>query len=256
MCADYVVDINVDIGEGYGRYRIGNDEEIIKHATSANVAAGFHAGDPSIMWTTVKYAKKYGVAVGVHPSFQDIRGFGRRRMKVDPDDLKSDVLYQIGALAAFVKAEGLKLQHVKPHGALYVMAEEDPAYAEAIVEATTAFDPELIIITERDTELWKRAQKAGLKVVAEAFPDLNYDSQGKIIIERVKQAWDPMLVARRAIGIVKEGVLETVDGKKLSLSVRTLCVHSDAPNSADVIRTVREELIKNGIEVKPLSQIV
>jgi len=250
------IDLNVDIGEGFGRYRIGDDEEIIKHATSANLATGFHAGDPNIMWMTVKYAKKYGVAVGAHPAFPDLRGFGRRRMNVDPSDLEADILYQLGALSAFLKAEGMKMQHVKPHGALYVMAEEDDSYAEAVSKAVHAFDPELIIIVEENTKLWRRAKDAGLRVAAEAFPDLNYDSEGRIIIERVKKAWDPSVVARRALGIVKEGVLESVDGKRLRVSADTLCIHSDAPNAAEIIRRVREELRNNGVEVKSLSEIL
>lgn len=251
-----IIDINVDIGEGYGRYRIGNDEEVIKHSTSANVATGFHAGDPSIMWTTVRYAKKYNVAVGAHPAFQDLRGFGRRRIKMDPEELKADVLYQIGALSAFLRAEGMRLQHVKPHGALYVMAEEDRSYAEAIVEAVRLFDPELIIVVEENTELWNQAKRAGLRVAAEAFPDLNYDSNGKIVIERVKQAWDPDLVAKRALSIVKHGEIESIDGKKVKLRADTICIHSDAPNSPDIIKRVREYLLENGVEVRPIREIL
>lgn len=250
------IDLNVDIGEGFGRYRIGDDEEVIKHATSANLATGFHAGDPSIMWATVMYAKKYGVAVGAHPAFQDLRGFGRRRIKMDPSELEADVLYQIGALSAFLKAEGMKMQHVKPHGALYVMAEEDDSYAEAIARAVHAFDPELIVIVEENTRLWKRAKDAGLRVAAEAFPDLNYDSEGKIVLERAKKSWDPDLVAKRALRIVKAGEIESIDGKIIKISADTLCIHSDAPNSPEIIKKVREELRENGVEVKRLSEIL
>jgi UPF0271 protein len=250
------IDINVDTGEGFGRYKIVDDEEVIKYATSINLATGFHAGDPVIMWTTVKIAKKYNLAVGAHPGLQDLRGFGRRRIMVDPEELKADILYQLGALEAFLRAEGLKMQHVKPHGALYVMAETDDAYAEAIGEAVRLYNPELIIITEKNTALWRIARYKGLRVATEAFPDLNYDSQGRIIIERVKKAWDPDIVARRALMVVKDKKIDTIDGKLIDMDVETICIHGDAPNASQIIRRVREILAANGVELVKLSEIV
>jgi len=250
------IDINVDTGEGFGRYRIIDDEEVIKYATTINLATGFHAGDPVIMWTTVKIAKKYNLAVGAHPGLQDLRGFGRRRITLDPEELKADILYQIGALEAFLKTEGLKMQHVKPHGALYTMAEIDDAYAEAIVEAVRLFNPELIIITEKNTALWRIAKSKGLRVATEAFPDLNYDSQGRIIIERVKKAWDPDVVAKRALMVVKDKKIDTIDGKLIEMDVETICIHGDAPNAPQIIRRVREVLAANVVEFIKLSEIV
>ncbi|MEM1944046.1 MAG: 5-oxoprolinase subunit PxpA [Nitrososphaerota archaeon] len=250
------IDINVDTGEGFGRYRLGNDEEVIKHVTSANVATGFHGGDPVVMWDTVRYAKKYGVAVGAHPAFQDLRGFGRRVIKMEPEELKADILYQIGALDAFLRAEGMRMQHVKPHGALYMVAEHDEAYAEAIVEAIRSYNPELIFFTEYGTVAWKKARSAGLRTVAEAFPDLQYDSEGRWIIERVKKPADPETVARRAVSIAKNGTVETVDGRVIKIVAQTLCIHSDTPNAPEVARTVRSELERNGVEVVPVGKIM
>ncbi|PWV37805.1 MAG: hypothetical protein DJ555_00530 [Desulfurococcaceae archaeon] len=252
------MDINVDTGEGYGRYRVASfsDEDVFKYATSINLATGFHAGDPTIMWSTVKAAKKYNLGIGAHPGLQDLRGFGRRRILIDPEDLKADLIYQIGALDAFLKIEGVRMQHVKPHGALYVMAEQDAAYAEAIVEAVALYNPELILITERGTEVWRKAQSKGLKVVAEAFPDLAYDPNGRIIIERVKKAWDPDLVAKRALMVVKEKKIDTIEGKKIDMDVQTICIHGDAPNAPDVIKRVREVLENEGVKLVRLSEIV
>ncbi|GBC69600.1 hypothetical protein HRbin01_01302 [archaeon HR01] len=252
----YAIDINVDTGEGYGRYRLGNDEEVIKYVSSANLATGFHGGDPVVMWTTVKYAKKYGVAVGAHPAFQDLRGFGRRVIKMEPEELKSDILYQLGALDAFLKAEGMKMQHVKPHGALYMVVENDETYAEAVIDAIRLYNPELIFFTEYGTVAWKKAKDAGLRVVSEAFPDLQYSSEGKWIIERVKKPMDPSTVARRALSIVKDGSIETIDGKTIKIVAETICLHSDSPNAPEVAKTVREELEKNGVKVLPVSKIL
>jgi UPF0271 protein len=251
-----IVDINVDTGEGYGRYRLGNDEEVVKYVSSANIATGFHGGDPVVMWTTVKYAKKYGVAVGAHPAFQDLRGFGRRVIKMEPEELKSDLLYQLGALDAFLKAEGMKMQHVKPHGALYMVVENDETYAEAVVEAILLYNPDLIFFTEYGTVAWKKAKDAGLRVVAEAFPDLQYNSEGRWIIERVKKPMNPATVAKRALDIVKNGMIETVDGKSIKIVADTICLHSDSPNAPEVAKTVREELEKNGVNVLPVGKIL
>ncbi|MEM2041588.1 MAG: 5-oxoprolinase subunit PxpA [Nitrososphaerota archaeon] len=248
------IDINVDIGEGYGRYRLGNDEEVIRYVSSANVATGFHGGDPVVMWNTVRYAKKYGVAVGAHPAFQDLRGFGRRVIKMEPDELKADIIYQLGALDAFLRTEGLKMQHVKPHGALYMVVEHDEAYAEAVIDAVRSYNPELIFFTEYGTVAWKKARDAGLRTVSEAFPDLQYNSEGRWIMERVKKPMDPATVARRAVNIAMNGTVETVDGKTIKIVAQTLCLHSDSPNAPEVAKVVRAELERNGIEVVPIGK--
>jgi UPF0271 protein len=250
------IDINVDSGESFGRYKLGDDERVLKYATSANIATGFHAGDPNVIWNTVKIAKKYGVRVGAHPGFQDIRGFGRRRIIMDPDELKADLIYQLGAIEGFLRVEGIKLQHVKLHGALYTMAEVDENYASAVIEAIEAYNPELIVITEKDTILYNRCKSKGIKVASEVFVDLNYNEQGKIIIERVKQAWDPNLVLKRALTAVVEGKIDNIKGQYIEVKADTLCIHGDAPNAADIIKTLREGLEKNGIIVTNLWELL
>jgi len=250
------VDINVDSGESFGRYKLGDDEKVLKYATSANIATGFHAGDPTVIWNTVKIAKKYGVAVGAHPGFQDIRGFGRRRIMIDPDELKADLIYQLGAIEGFLKVEGMKLQHIKLHGALYTMAETDENYASAVIEAVEVYNPELIIVTEKDTILYNKCKSKGIKVASEVFVDLNYNEQGKIIIERVKQAWDPNIVLKRALMAVLEGKIDNIKGQYIEVKPDTLCIHGDAPNATDIIKTLREGLERNGVNVINLSEVI
>lgn len=250
------IDINVDIGEGFGRYRIGNDEAVMKHATSANIATGFHGGDSAIMLDTVRLAKKYNVAVGAHPALQDLRGFGRRRILIDPDELYPDLLYQIGALDGIARSEGLKVEHVKLHGALYAMTEDTDRYAEAAASAIHSYRPDLIVITERETEMQKAAEKAGLRVAIEAFPDLKYTAQGKIIIERTKEVWDPELVAERSLRLVRDGYIDMVDGGRLKTEVSTICLHSDAPNAPAIIERVRSRLGENGIGFRKIGEIL
>ncbi len=250
------IDINVDIGEGFGRYRIGNDESVMKFATSANIATGFHGGDPSIMLETVKLAKKYHVGVGAHPALQDLRGFGRRRIQLDANELYPDLLYQIGALDGIARSENLRVEHVKLHGALYAMTEDIDRYAEVAAEAIHSYNPELIVITENGTEMQRAAQKTGLRVAIEAFPDLRYTAEGKIIIERTKEVWDPELVAERALRLVREGYIDKINGEMFQTAISTMCLHSDAPNAADIIEMVRSVLEKNGIRLRQLSEII
>jgi len=251
-----VIDINCDMGESFGRYILGNDETMMEFITSANVACGFHAGDPVVMRRTVRYAKKYGVQVGAHPGLPDLLGFGRREMKVSPEEVRDYLLYQISALKGVLEAEGLKLQHVKPHGALYTMVEKDEALAEAVLEAIQEVDPELIFVTEANKLSYDFAKKKGVRVAADGFPDLKYDSEGNIVIERKKEPWNPETVAKRAIMMVKEGKIETVDGKVISIKVDTICIHGDAVNAVDIAKAVKEALLNEGLSLKPLGEIV
>jgi len=250
------IDINVDMGESFGRYKLGNDEEVMKYISSANIACGFHASDPSVMNHTVKLAKEYDVAVGAHTGLPDLQGFGRREMKITPEELKNNTIYQIGALDAFLKVNNMKMQHVKPHGSLYGMVERDEAYAEALIQAVSEYNRELIILTERGTVLWEKGVKAGLRMAAEAFIDLNYDAEGHWVIERVKKLWAPQEVADRAISVVKDGKIATIEGKLIPIRADTLCCHGDASNAVDVVKKVREEFDKQGITVANLSNIL
>lgn len=249
------MDLNVDMGESFGRYVLGNDEEVMKYITSANVACGFHAGDPLVMRQTVQLAKKYDVAVGAHTGLQDLRGFGRRRMEITPEELLSDTLYQLGALDAMLRAHGMKMQHVKPHGILYRMVSDDPRYAEAFLEAVGLFDRELFIMIPRGTLIWNRGKELGFKMAAEILIDLSYDDEGNWVLERTKKARSPEEVAERAIMVAKDKLITTISGKKISAEADTICCHGDSPNAASVVKTVRERLEGAGIPLRKLGEM-
>jgi 5-oxoprolinase (ATP-hydrolysing) subunit A len=248
------MDLNVDMGESFGRYQLGNDEEVMKFITSANVACGFHAGDPLVMQETVQLAKKYDVAVGAHTGLQDLRGFGRRRMEITPDELKNDTLYQLGALDAMLRVNGMKMQHVKPHGILYRMVSDDSRYTEAFLEAVSLFDRELFIMIPRDTLIWKRGRELGLKMAAEILIDLSYDDEGNWVLERTKKARSPEEVAERAIMVARDRQITTISGKRISAEADTICCHGDSPNAAEVVKTVKASLEAAGIPLQNLGQ--
>lgn len=242
--------IGADMGESFGRYRLGNDEEVMKYVTAANVACGFHAGDPIVMRNTVKLAKKYNVSVGAHPGFQDLRGFGRRMIEVTTEELFNDLIYQLGALDAFLKVEGLKMTHVSPHGKLDPLVSYEEEYTETYLEAIKEYNPELIIIAEEKSILYKKAKAFGFEVATVAYPDLKYDSKGDIVIERVKKAVNPIEVAQRAISIVKYHKIKTIEGNEIKIHGDMLCFHGDSPNAIEVLEVVRKEFEKEGIVVK------
>lgn len=241
------MDINVDMGESFGRYNLGNDGEVMKHITSANVACGFHAGDPLVMDETVRLAKKYGVAVGAHTGLPDKQGFGRRRMDVAPDELRSDTLYQLGALDAFLKVNQMTMQHVKPHGILYRMVAEDERYAEAYLDAVHIYNPNLYVYVQKNTLIWERGLKRGLKMAAEVLVDLSYDDDGNWVLEREKEPRSPAEVAERAVMVARDGRIPTVGGKLIEAGADTICCHGDAPNAAEVVKKIKEEFKRLGI---------
>ena len=249
------MDLNSDIGESFGAYRLGDDAAILQYVTSANVACGFHAGDSLVMQETVQLAKNYGVAVGAHTGLQDLRGFGRRRMEITPDELKSDTLYQLGALEAMLRVNGMKMQHIKPHGILYRMVSDDPRYAEAYLDAVARFDPTLCLVIPRDTLIWKRGKEMGLKVVAEILIDLSYDDEGNWVLERTKQARSPQEVADRAVMVARDKQITTISGKRISVEADTICCHGDSPNAAEVVRAVKAGLEGVGIPLRKLGEM-
>lgn len=250
-----LIDVNVDMGESFGRWALGDDAGMMPYISSASIACGFHAGDPATMRRTVQYAVEHGVQIGVHVGLPDLLGFGRRRMAVDPAELRDYVTFQIGALWAFVRAEGGTLAHVKPHGALYVMCSADAQQAEAVIRAIADVDPDLILLLLND-HFRDLAQGYGVRLVNEAFVDLHYDRDGNLILERVKHAWDPTLVGERAARFVKEQRIRTVDGGDIESDAPTFCLHGDAPNAVDVARTVRERLDHEGITIAPLREVL
>lgn len=247
--AEYKAVLGADMGESFGRYTIGNDEAIMPYLTCANLACGFHAGDPTVMRKTVRLAKKYDIAVGGHPGFQDLRGFGRRTIGVDPDELVDDIVYQLGALGAFLKAEGMKMWHLSPHGWLDDMVSYQEVYAVAFIKAIKDYDPGLILVIEAKSPLYKMAKSEGLRVAAVGYPDLKYDTNCKMIGERFMSDSDPAEVAKQAIHMIKDHKLTTVDGKEYDWEAEVLMFHGDKSNAVDTLKKVREEFENEGIKV-------
>ncbi len=245
------IDLNCDMGESFGAYTIGADEAVMASITSANVACGYHGGDPGVMRRTVQLARDAGVAVGAHPGFPDLVGFGRREMRMASQDVEDMVLYQIGALAAIAKREGVRLSHVKPHGALYNMAVTDKALAAAIVRAVVAFDPALIFFALSGSELARAADEVGLQVALEGFADRAYESDGSLTPRSRAGAviHDVEAVVARALRMATEGVVTATDGSRLEMRVDTICTHGDTPGAQLLTRALRAGLERAGVAV-------
>lgn len=250
------IDLNSDMGESFGVYTLGHDEALMRSITSANIACGFHAGDPTVIRRTIRMAKAAGVAVGAHPSFPDFSGFGRRPMQVDPGQLEDLVLYQIAAVAGVAAAEGVKLQHVKAHGSLGNMSHTDRALAAAIVRAVVAFDRSLVLFAMPGAELMKAAQAAGLPAASEVFADRAYEPDGQLAARSKAGALihDRDLVVQRVVRIVREGTLVAIDGTILTLRADTICTHGDTPGAHELTRRMRAGLEAQGIKVMPFGQ--
>lgn len=232
--------INCDMGEGFGLYHVGDDAGLMPLISVANVACGFHASDFNHMRKTVRLAKRHGVKVGAHPSLPDLQGFGRREMKIGREELADCLIYQIGALTGFLAAEGLALNHIKPHGALYGMAARDPDIAHAICDAADVFAVPIIGLagTQHDVVCAER----GHTLLPEFFADLDYDDDGRLVISREHEAQDPAQCGARALRAVSEGRLVTLGGRKLAVRADTVCIHSDTPNAVEIATAVREAL--------------
>ncbi len=255
------IDLNSDLGESFGAYKLGLDEEVIPHITSANIACGFHAGDPGVMRKTVSLAKQFGVAVGAHPGFPDLLGFGRRNIDATLEEIQDYVVYQTGALQAFARSQGMKLQHVKAHGSLYNMAVANPKIWEAMAEAVAKVDLEIILVvlasSNRDS-LLNIGKRIGIRFAFEAFPDRAYKSNGSLAPRREKGAVieDHELVAKRALKMALEGKVIATDGTEIELKAETLCVHGDNPAAVQVVKKIREELRDAGVEVIPMKRFL
>ena len=248
------MDLNCDIGESFGAWRMGADADVMPWISSANIACGFHAGDFSTMQQTVALAHKHGVAVGAHVSLPDLQGFGRRELRVTPDEAHAMTLYQIGALAAFVRAAGTRLAHVKPHGALYNMAAKDAALAQAIARAVRDFDADLILVGLAASELPRAGEQIGLRVAHEAFADRRYEADRTLTPRRQADAVidDIDACVAQAVRIVTNGNVETRDGQLVDIRADTICVHGDRPDAAAFARRLREALERNGTVVARL----
>ena len=254
----YKVDLNSDLGESFGAYTIGLDADVIAHISSANIACGYHAGDPLVMDKTVAACKASGVACGAHPGYPDLIGFGRRNIACDPKDAKAYVKYQLGALTAFATAHGVKLRHCKPHGALYNQAAKDAALAQAIAEAVAEVDPSLILLGLAGSELITAGEKAGLKTASEVFADRAYQADGSLVPRSKEGAviHDKDEAIRRTVRMVKEGTVTAVTGEDIPLKADSVCVHGDNPSAVAFVKHIREVMIQEGVSVVPLSEIV
>ncbi len=248
------IDINSDMGESFGAYRIGHDEGLMRSITSANVAAGFHAGDPSVLRDTIRLAKEHGVAVGAHPGFPDLVGFGRREIAVTPREAEDFVLYQVAAVAGVAAAEGVRVQHVKAHGALFNMAVRDAALAAAIARAVAAFDRSLIFFGLPGSELLKAGRAAGLRVAAEVFADRAYEPDGTLASRRKPNSviHDADAVVARAIRMVVDRNVVATDGSVVPLEADTICVHGDTPGSDRLAAKIRAGFEGAGVAVAAL----
>lgn len=245
-----VIDLNCDLGESFGPYTLGADAEMMPLITSANVACGLHAGDPEVMARTVALAKAHGVAVGAHPGYPDLQGFGRRAMTISPQALTSALLYQLGALQAFARVQGVELVHVKPHGALNNLAARDYPTALTVAEAVAAYDPNLILVGPGGSELCRAGVDVGLRVANEGFPDRGYLPDGQLMPRGQAGALisDPKQVAQNAVRLAREGIA----GSRID----TLCLHGDNPQAVENARQVRRALEAAGITICPLVQFL
>lgn len=246
------IDLNADIGESFGAYQLGADEAVLESITSANVACGFHAGDPGVMRRTVRLARAAGVAVGAHPGFPDLAGFGRREMRLTAQEVEDLVVYQIGALGAMAAAEGVRLAHVKAHGALYNMAVRDRGLADAIAGAVRAVDPALILFALPGSELARAGEAAGLAVAAEGFADRAYEPDGTLTPRSRPGAviHDPEMVVRRAVEMARSGRVVATDKSEVAVRIDTICTHGDTPGAHELTRRLRAGLEASGITVR------
>ncbi len=253
----YKVDLNSDLGESFGNYTLGKDEEILKYITSANIACGWHAGDPLVMDKTIEMAKENNVEVGAHPGFLDKMGFGRREINITPLELKNYIKYQIGALTAIAKGHEKRIQHVKVHGAMYNMAAKDKVLAEAVAAAVYEVDPELILLGLANSELIKAGEALGLKVAHEVFADRAYETDGTLVSRAKKGAviHDKAIVADRILTMIKENKVKSIEGQWIHIQADSICVHGDTKEALDFVKDIKEKLELNGIQIVSLSKL-
>jgi UPF0271 protein len=247
------IDLNSDLGEGFGLWKLGDDEALLSIVTSANVACGFHAGDPAIMRRTCETAAARGVAIGAQVGYRDLAGFGRRFIDVRPDELADDIIYQIGALDAFARVAGTRVRYVKPHGALYNAIVHHEAQAAAVVAAVRAYDPGLPVLGLPGSAWLRRAGAAGLTTVAECFADRAYTPEGTLVPRSVPGAVldDPRQVAERSVRMARGEPIEAIDGTPLTITADSICVHGDSPGAVAMAFEVGEALKANGIALAP-----
>ena len=254
----YYVDLNSDIGEGFGSYKLGLDEEIMKCVTSVNLACGWHAGDPLIMDRTVKFAKTNNVEVGAHPGYPDLLGFGRRKLDITPEEARAYMLYQLGALEGFAKANGIKIQHMKLHGGFYNSAAVDEKLANAVLDGIEEFDKNIIVMILSGSYMAKEAKRRGLRVAEEVFADRGYNADGTLVNRKLPGAFvkDPDEAIARVIKMVKTKKVTAVNGEEININADSICVHGDNPKAIEFVEKIRKSLIENGIKVQSLNKFI
>ncbi len=254
----YRVDLNSDLGESFGRYTLGNDDKIIPLVTSANVACGYHASDPVVMDKTIAMAAAAGIQAGAHPGFPDLMGFGRRNMAVTAEEAYAYTMYQLGALDGFLRAHGMKMQHVKPHGAFYNMAAKDYAMSKAICQAVKDFDDSLIVLALSGGELARASLDLGLRTAQEVFADRAYEEDGTLVNRRKEGAMitDENEAIARVVRMVKEQKVTAITGKDIPIKADSVCVHGDGAKALAFVEKIRAELTKEGVTICPLKEIV
>lgn len=243
-----LINLNADMGESYGRYTLGDDEALIPFVATIHVACGYHAADPGTMLRSVQLAKRFGVELGAHISYPDLMGFGRRRMGLSESEVFEISIYQIGALLGFCRAEGVRLNHVKPHGELYLTGVKDRPTARGIVRAIRAVDPDLILLMAGPL-VAEECELAGVAMIHEGYVDLDYAPDGSLVLERKKIGRDAESIARRAVGLLEQRGCAAVDGTWLSVPAQSICLHGDGPNAVELARTVRDRIIDAGYQI-------
>ncbi|MFO7927058.1 MAG: LamB/YcsF family protein [Halobacteriota archaeon] len=250
-----VIDINCDMGESFGNYTMGNDAAVMPFITSANIAGGFHAGDPHVMNETVELAAEHGVGVGIHPGLPDKMGFGRRTMDATPEEVRDYVVYQLGALRAFADEHGVTFQHVKPHGAMYSMLSESADHARAVMEGILEVDDDLIYLAT-DSNIYQVTEEYDdLRAVFEGYVDLEYRADRSLIVEQEKGSRDPELAAQRFVDIATEGHVEAANGEMIDVPAESICIHGDGPNPVELLEAIHDAVDDHDIELAPLSEI-
>jgi UPF0271 protein len=252
------IDLNSDLGEGFGPWTIGDgvDEDLIPMISSANVATGFHAGDPNIMRRTVESAKRHGVGVGAHPGFRDMVGFGRRHINASATELVNEMIYQIGALREFTRLSGIPLQHVKPHGALYMHVARDEVLASALIEALQVIEPTLPLYCMAQSVVCRMAREMGQPVVREFYADRDYDQSGSIVFTRRVGRLDPAAVAEKVVRACTQGTVRTVEGGEVAIEFDSVCIHSDTPGVLNLVKATRQALAAAGVKVVSLKDVL
>ncbi|WP_026757681.1 5-oxoprolinase subunit PxpA [Sediminimonas qiaohouensis] len=252
------VDLNCDMGEGFGQWVLGEapDEELMSLISSANIAAGFHAGDPNSMDRVVKLAQQYGVGLGAHPGYRDLQGFGRRYIRTSSEELVNDIVYQVGAIREFGRRHGIPLQHVKPHGALYMEAAVNEGLSQLMVDTLQKISSDTIIFCMGISKTYEMARRLGHPVVREFYADRDYDDSGSIVFKRQVTRPDPQAIAEKCVRACKEGRVRTVEGNDIDIEFESICFHSDTPGALEMGRAIRKGLIDNGITVTPAATVL